>query len=310
MKKLKMPSSYTTLFAIIALVAVLTWIVPAGQYEYVDPDAEKLQPIAGTYTAAEKNPQGIWDVLIAPVQGFMEAIDISTYILVMGGYIAVVMSSGAIDVGIKSVIRKLSGKEHLLIPVLMCLFALGGTTFGMWEETMAFYLILIPVFIAMGYDSVVGVYVVALGAGLGTLGSTVNPFATGIASGFADISIGDGLVLRLIILVMAVALGSMFVMNYAKKVKADPKKSIVYDQKAENEKHFMAYSSNVSENAILTKKQKLILAIFALSFVIMVLGIVPWSGKFGITIFEDIHAFLTEMPVIGQILGHMVPLGD
>ena len=209
MKKLKMPSSYTTLFAIIALVAVLTWIVPAGQYEYVDPDAEKLQPIAGTYTAAEKNPQGIWDVLIAPVQGFMEAIDISTYILVMGGYIAVVMSSGAIDVGIKSVIRKLSGKEHLLIPVLMCLFALGGTTFGMWEETMAFYLILIPVFIAMGYDSVVGVYVVALGAGLGTLGSTVNPFATGIASGFADISIGDGLVLRLIILVMAVALGSM-----------------------------------------------------------------------------------------------------
>ena len=131
MKKLKMPSSYTTLFAIIALVAVLTWIVPAGQYEYVDPDAEKLQPIAGTYTAAEKNPQGIWDVLIAPVQGFMEAIDISTYILVMGGYIAVVMSSGAIDVGIKSVIRKLSGKEHLLIPVLMCLFALGGTTFGL-----------------------------------------------------------------------------------------------------------------------------------------------------------------------------------
>ena len=310
MKKLKMPSSYTTLFAIIALVAVLTWIVPAGQYEYVDPTAEKLQPIAGTYTAAEKNPQGIWDVLIAPVQGFMEAIDISTYILVMGGYIAVVMSSGAIDVGIKSVIRKLSGKEHLLIPVLMCLFALGGTTFGMWEETMAFYLILIPVFIAMGYDSVVGVYVVALGAGLGTLGSTVNPFATGIASGFADISIGDGLVLRLIILVMAVALGSMFVMNYAKKVKADPKKSIVYDQKAENEKHFMAYSSNVSENAMLTKQQKLILAIFALSFVIMVLGIVPWSGKFGITIFEDIHAFLTEMPVIGQILGHMVPLGD
>src|SRR5699024_4877520 len=135
------------------------------------------------YSTAESNEQGIWDVLVAPVQGFMDAVDVSLYILIMGGYLAVIMHSGAIDAGIGAVIRKLKGREIYLIPVLMCLFALGGTTFGMWEETMAFYMVLIPVFIAAGFDSVVGVYVVALGAGLGTLGSTVNPFATGIASG-------------------------------------------------------------------------------------------------------------------------------
>lgn len=308
MKKLKMPSSYTTLFLIIAFVAVLTWIVPAGQYEYVDPEAEKLQPIAGTYSPGESNPQGIWDVLIAPVNGFIDAIDVSVYILIMGGYLAVIMSSGAIDAGIKTVVKKLGGKEHLLIPVLMCLFALGGTTFGMWEETMAFYLILIPVFIAMGYDSAVGVYVVALGAGLGTLGSTINPFATGIASGFAGISIGDGIGLRFIILACALILGIAFVMNYAKKVKKDPKKSIVYDQKAQNEKSFLV--SSPKDNTVLTKNHKIILLLFGLSFVIMVLGIVPWAGKFGITVFEDIHNFLSSLPVIGLILGHTVPLGD
>lgn len=308
MKKLKMPTSYTTLFAIIALVAVLTWVVPAGKYQYVDPNADKLQPIAGTYERAEQNPQGIWDVFVAPISGYMEAVDVSVYILVMGGYIAVVMASGAIDAGIGGVIKKLKGREQMLIPTLMCLFAIGGTTFGMWEETMAFYLILIPVFIAAGYDSVVGVYVVAMGAGLGTLGSTVNPFATGIASGFADISIGDGIGVRLVILLVSLVMGISFVMNYAKKVKADPKKSIVYDHKEENEKYFLGTRSNTDIS--LTGKHKAILAVFSVSFIIMVLGIVPWADKFNIHIFQNIHDFLTGIPVLGKILGHLVPLGE
>lgn len=306
--KLKMPTSYTTLFVIIALVAVMTWIVPAGQYEYIDPEADTLQPIAGTYSTAESNEQGIWDVLVAPVQGFIDAVDVSLYILIMGGYLAVIMHSGAIDAGIGAVIRKLKGREIYLIPVLMCLFALGGTTFGMWEETMAFYMVLIPVFIAAGFDSVVGVYVVALGAGLGTLGSTVNPFATGIASGFAGVSIGDGIGLRLVILAACLLCGIWYVMRYAKKVKADPKKSIVYDAKTANEKYFLG-EKGVKNAGKLTGKHKAILSIFAVSFIIMVLGIVPWSDKFGITIFDDIHAFLTSVPVLGKMLGHMSPLG-
>ncbi len=307
-KKFKMPSTYTLLFLIVVVVAILTWIVPAGQYEYVDPEASKLQPIAGTFSLAEQNPQGIWDVLLSPVSGFMDAVDIAFYLLIIGGYLAVVVKSGAIDAGIGKVIRRLKGREHLLIPILMVLFAIGGTTFGMCEEAMGFYLILIPVFVAAGYDSLTAVYVVALGAGLGTLGSTVNPFATGIASGFAGISVGDGLLLRVLILIVTLIIGIIFVMRYAKAVKENPENSVIYDKKTENEAHFLG--DRKEEIIELTKKRQVILWVFGLTFFIMILGVIPWAGKFDITFFEDLVVSLAAIPFIGPLLGHMVPLGD
>ena len=307
-KKFKMPSAFTTLFIIIAIIAILTWIVPAGQYKYVDPNATKLQPIAGTYSLAKQNPQGLWEVLKAPIDGFFDASDIELFVLFIGGFLAVVMKTGAINAGIGNVVKKLNGKEYIMIPILMILFGLGGTTFGMSEETIAFYPLLIPIFIAAGYDALVAVSVAFIGSAIGCLGSTVNPFATGIASGFAGISIGDGLFLRFLILVITEAIGIIFVMRYAKKIKEDPSRSLIYNMKEENEKFFL--SGKKEEVTELTGKRKAVLWVFGLTFVVMVLGVIPWDDKFKINLFVNFANAIHKIPFIGTLLGNIVPLGQ
>lgn len=311
MKKLKMPTAYTLLFLIIVVIAALTWIIPGGQYDTkVDKATEQEIPVSGTYQqlpSDEQTPQGLWEILNAPINGFFDAKDIALFVLVIGGFLGVVMKTGAIDSGISRVIKKLKGREQWLIPILMVLFALGGTTYGMAEETIAFYPIVIPVLIAAGYDALTAVSIIALGAGVGVLGSTVNPFATGIASGFAGISIGEGMGLRLIILVVTLIITIWFVMRYAKKVKADPAKSLIASMKEENEKHFLTQKA---EDMEFTGRHKAVLSVFGITFVIMILGVIPWAYKFNITIFEELVNALGNIPLIGRLLGGMIPLGD
>ena len=137
-------------------------------------------------------------MLKAAFNGFYNAVDVCVFILMVGGFLGVVMKTGAIDAGVSNLIARLQGRENRLITILMLFFGLGGTTYGMWEETMAFFPLLLPVFLAAGYDAVVGVAVVLLGAGAGVIASTVNPFATGIAAGFAGVTLGDGLLWRML----------------------------------------------------------------------------------------------------------------
>ena len=165
MKQFRMPTAYTILFILLILVAAATWLVPAGTYDRAEDDT----PIAGTYHQVEQQPQGPGDVILASFQGFYDAVDVALFILMVGGFLGVVMKTGAIDAGVSNVVRLLGGREILLIPVLMILFSLGGTSFGMWEETMAFYPLLVPVFAAAGYDALVGVAVVLLGSGAGVV---------------------------------------------------------------------------------------------------------------------------------------------
>jgi uncharacterized ion transporter superfamily protein YfcC len=164
-----------------------------------------------------------------------------------------------------------------MIPILMCIFALGGTSYGMAEESLAFYALIITVMIAAGYDALTGAAILLLGCGIGTLGSTVNPFATGIASGFAGTSISEGFLLRLVILVVGTAIGIFFVMRYADKVKKDPTKSLIYDQKEANEQHFLGDQSGGSEFGEFTGRHKIILTLFGLAFVVMIYGVIPWE---------------------------------
>ena len=224
MKKFHMPTAYTILFILLILVAASTWVIPAGTYER---SGEESTPVAGTYQTVEQQPQGPGDVILASFQGFYDAVDVALFILMVGGFLGVVMKTGAIDAGVSNIIRILNGQEIWLIPVLMIMFSLGGTSFGMWEETMAFYPLLIPVFISAGYDPLVGISVVLLGSGAGVLASTVNPFATGIASGFAGVSLGDGLLPRLLMLLVFDAAAIWYVMAYASRVRAHPEKSLV-----------------------------------------------------------------------------------
>ena len=275
----KFPSAYTILFGLIAVVALLTWIVPAGQYDReMNESLGKEVPITGTYHAVEGNPQGIVDVLLAPIDGFYDhnsyeaaAIDVSLFILIIGGFLGLVTKTGAIDAGIERVTARLDGREELMIPILMALFAAGGTIYGMAEESLPFYTLLVPVMLAARFDPVVAAATVLLGAGIGTLGSTINPFATVIAANAAGIPFTDGIGLRIAMLVVGWLICVAYVMRYAKMVRADKTTSIVYDKYEENQAHFLGNRSN--EMLEFTTTRKIILALFAVSFGIMIYGV-------------------------------------
>ena len=287
-KKMKFPSAYTILFMLIILMAALTWIVPAGQYDMVHNDAlGKDVPLVGTYHKVESNPQGIVDIFMAPIQGFYDpssyvarAVDVALFVLIIGGFLAVVTKTGAIDAGVSWILKRLKGQEKLLILILMGLFAIGGSVYGMAEETLPFYAVLIPVMLAAGYDTIVGTSIIMIGSGIGCLGSTINPFSTVIASNAADINFMDGIGLRFLILFLGWIICVIYVMKYADKVKKDPSLSFVANQKKENESHFLSGKSQ--ETPVLNTTRKVVLATFLISFAIMIWGVSMggwWMGE-------------------------------
>ena len=292
-KKWKIPSSYVIIMAIVVLVAILSWVLPGGAYEYVDPDASTLQPIAGTYHEVDSNPQGVASVIMAPISGFMDSVDIILYTLVIGGYLAVVMKTGAIDAAIGATIRRLKGREKLLIPVLMLIFSFAGAAFGIEEETLPFFPVLIPVLLAAGYDTLVGLSVIKMGAALGVMGSIANPFAVAIASRFAGISMADGIVVRLVLLAIYIPAGIIFTMRYAEKERRDPTKSLVYAPAEENRKFFLK-ETDMDNLPELTTKRKLILVVFVVSFLIMIWGVLAWEDL-GITIWPTMGWWFPEL---------------
>jgi uncharacterized ion transporter superfamily protein YfcC len=291
-KKFTFPSAFTILFILLIVIALATWIVPAGSYDY---DAEGA-PIPGTYHEVEPNPQKLLSsALKGPITGMygiqdetgnvdvwnygelFGAIDVAMFVLIIGGFLGVTMKTGAINAGIAWVVSILKGKEKWMFPVLMTIFAIGGTSYGMAEETLAFYALIITVMLAAGYDGLSAGALILLGAGIGVIGSTVNPFATGIASGFAGTNISEGLIGRVVILVIGTIMGIIFVMRYAEKVKKDPTKSLIYDMKTENEKQFMSGKGEGTDFGKFTTRHKVILLFFFLAFVVMVYGVIPWE---------------------------------
>ena len=318
-RKFTFPSAYTILAFIIIIVAGLTYIIPAGKY---DTNPQDGAPIPGTYHTVEPNPQNISDMLLAPINGMYGlqdpagtisiynsgdlygAIDVAMFILMIGGFLGVTMKTGAIDAGIAAVVKRLGDRGKLLIPILMIIFAAGGTSYGMAEESLAFYPLVIAALIALGYDALTGVAVILLGAGIGVLGSTVNPFSTGIASGFAGIPLTDGLPLRILILVVGCALGIWYVMRYAAKVKADPAKSRVAEQEAANRKHFLR-SETQTETPEFTTRRKIVLLLFALSFVIMVVSVIPWIDL-GITRIKTRYWWFGELSALFMVMAFVI----
>jgi uncharacterized ion transporter superfamily protein YfcC len=318
-----LPSAYTILFALIVVMAIATWIIPAGSYDLDKQGA----PIPGSYHEVKGDPQRILvDSLTAPINGLygienakgninyyntgvlFGAIDVALFIIVIGGFLGVTMRTGAIQTGIGSLVNRLQGRERWMIPILMMVFALGGSTYGMAEESLAFYTLVIAVMIAAGYDALTGAAVLLLGCGIGTLGSTINPFATGIASGFAGVSISDGLLSRLIILVVGLGLGIFFVMRYADRVKRDPTRSAVRDMRQANEEHFSVQGE--AEQVAMTSRDKAILATFGLAFALMMYGVIPWQDM-GIGLptlwwwFPEMTALFILFSVVIGLIGHL-----
>ena len=288
----RFPTAYTILFLLIIAVAALTWVIPAGKYDRaMNEEVGREVAVPGTYQTVDPNPQGFFDVLLAPTAGFYDpdsyaanAIDVALFVLFLGGFLGVMNATGAIDTGIRSAMRHLSGHEIWMIPILMSLFALGGTTYGMAEETLAFYAILIPVMLAAGFDVVTGIAVIMIGAGIGVLGSTINPFATVIAANAANIPFTDGIVVRFILLIGGLIICAAYVMRYAMRVKADASRSVVARQWEAHRRLFLQGHEQDFNEATLSGTQMVALVIFGLTFAVMIWGVSTqdwWMARMG-----------------------------
>lgn len=345
MKKLQFPTAHTVLLIIAALVALSTWLIPAGKYEqlgynkekkvfvHYTKDGEKEHPatqatlehflikaklekftkgdiwkpigIPGTYYEVEPNPQGVTEFIQSPLLGIggdggknHGAIDVILFVLIIGGFIGVVHHTGAFDAGIAALAKRLEGRETLLIIIITCLIALGGTTFGLAEETIAFYPILVPVFLVAGYDAIVALGAIYIGSSIGTMASTVNPFSAIIASDAAGINWTSGLYGRLFMLIAGTALCLWYIIRYAERVRKDPERwSIIYSQKKEIEARFLTKKEGVEVSFDL--RIKLVLVIFAACFGVMIYGV---SGL-GWWFLEMTTVFFVGAVVIGVVAG-------
>lgn len=237
MKKRQIPHTYVIIFYIILFCAVLTWIIPGGQYvESIRPDGEKTV----VYEPVEHIPQ-TWQVFSAFYKGFVDKADIIVFILIIGGAFWIVNDSKAFDIGTVSFLRKARKMEHnplirkigvenFLLTAIMLLFSIFGAVFGMSEETIAFCLVLVPMAISMGYDSITGVCMVFVAAGLGFAGAILNPFTIGIAQGLAGIPLFSGIEYRIFCWVVINAVGFTWILRYAAKIKKNPQASLVYKE--------------------------------------------------------------------------------
>ncbi|MEE1209020.1 MAG: YfcC family protein, partial [Parafannyhessea umbonata] len=268
-KKRKMLTSFSIIFILLALVAIISILLNGTSFHYED--------IQGTVTGAT-----LGSFTMASVNGFKDAVDVCLFVMVLGGFLGIVNKTDALATGIDVLVAKMNGNELKLIPILMLIFAFGGTTYGMCEETVGFYALLSATMIAAGYDSLSGAMIVLLGAGVGCLGSTVNPFATGIASSALTdmgIKVNQAVVigLGLVLLVVSYAIAVFFVLQYAKRVKADPSKSLMSQDEIDASLASYANDSDSSQKKSLTGKQKGVLWVFAAAFIIMVISFVPWE---------------------------------
>ena len=261
-KKRGMPSSFTILLALLAIVAVITVIVSGTS--------------GGAVTAARLS-----DFCTAPILGFADALPVCLFVMILGGFLGMMTETGALDNGIAVLVQKLKGNEIMLVPVLMLIFSLGGTTYGMCEETVPFYALLAATMMAAGFDPMVGAATVLLGAGCGCLGSTVNPFAVGAAVDAltgVGIEVNQSIIIGLgaVLWIVTTAMSIVFVMSYAKKVKADKGSTILSMQELKDaeEAHGKA-ASEVNKEVKLTGRQKGVLIAFAFTFVVMIVGFIP-----------------------------------
>ena len=316
MKKLKFPTPYTVLMLVIVLAASLTFLLPSGSYstlqydkqqdsfvihtannsytvpatqeqldglgihiqlsKFKDEKIKKPISIPDTYVQSVPHPQGAKSVLFAPIRGIYDSIEVILFVLILGGFIGVFNSSGALNMGVGYLAHRLKGREGILIILLTTLLALGGTSFGLAEETLAFYPMLVPIFLAAGYDLMVPLAVIYIGSNVGSMASTTNPFAVIIASDAAGVDWTSGLSIRVIALAVCVLISIIYIIRYAEKVRKHPEKSIVYGVVLPE-----IYTANTPEKTTsLELSTKIELLVFALSFIVMIVGVSQWEWWF------------------------------
>ncbi len=278
--KFKVPHSYSIIFGLIIIMGILTWVLPSGQYQRkFDDHTNQSLIIPNTYHVVDSKPQGLQDILMSLLHGFVSAAEIIGFILIVGGAYGVIIRTGAIDRALHSAIKKLGSKIKILIVMLLFLFALAGSTIGTLEETIPFYLIMVTIMISLGYDAIIGIAVIFLGATTGNMASTLNPFATGVASAIANVDLRDALSERIIYWAISITITISYVLYYAIKVKKHPEKSLIADLRKEHYNHFINHDkSTIEEKKISEAKfsfsDKIVVFSLLALLVTMIYGIV------------------------------------
>lgn len=283
-------TAFSIIFILIFILGLFTYILP--QAEFVDGVIVNGSGVVGAKLS---------DILLSPILGFENAVDVCIFILILGGFLAIVARSQALETGIQVLVKKLKGNELALIPILMFIFSIAGTTYGMLEETVGFYAILAAAMVMAGMDTIVSSAIVLLGAGSGVLGSTVNPFAVGVAVGALPegIAVNQGLIIFIGVLLWlsTLAISIFFVRSYAKRVIKKKGSTILSLRERKNmELEYGGNAAKNQDNIKLNQTQILTLILFALSFAVMIIGFIPWED-FGVTIFANTTGWLTGSPL-------------
>ncbi len=298
--QLRMPNTFVLLFGLLALIAAATWVVPGGKYDtHLVNGRQVINPDTFHYVAS--NPQGFVALMLSPIKGFVEAALIIGFILIVGGAFAVLQKTQAIDALIKTVAKAHTHSalvRMLVIPVFVTLFSLGGATFGMAEEAIPFVLIFIPLALALGYDSIIGVSIPFVGSQVGFAAAFLNPFNVGVAQGIAGVPVFSGIGFRLIVWAACTALTIVFLMRYAARIKRDPQASPTYA--LDQERRLEAPHDDLAEFAGMTGVHKLVLLLFVATLVTMVVGVV----KYGWFI-EEIAALFLVMAISVGVVGRL-----
>ena len=243
----KVPHTYVIIFFIIVLAAVITWILPGGKYVDKEIVENGKTIIVKQFEYTQSSPQ-TWQIFSAFYKGFVKQSGIIVFILMIGGAFWIMNSGKAIDVGILSFLKaskkierykllRFIGINNIIITLIMLVFSVFGAVFGMSEETIAFIVIVVPLAVSMGYDSIVGVSMAFLAAGLGFAGAVLNPFTIGIAQGLSGLPLFSGIEYRLFAWVVINTVGIWYVLRYARKIKRNPEKSPVYKEDEYWRKH-------------------------------------------------------------------------
>lgn len=297
--KLKVPNTYLLIFSLLVIIAALTWIIPGGEYDRTIMNGREVV-VQNSFKYVDSNPQGFFALFISPLKGFVEAGLIIGFVLIVGGAFNVLAKTKAID----SLINKLA-KAHrkskslriMFIPILLIMFSLGGATFGMNEEIIPFVLIIVPICLALGYDSIVGVAIPLVGAHVGFASAFLNPFNVGIAQGIAEVPLFSGIGYRVICWVISTIVAILFMLYYVKKISKNPEASPTYaeDNVRRKNEHFDHIYNNDNHFSL---KHKLVLITFSLSLIMLVIGVIEFEW-----FIEEIAAMFFIMGILVGIIG-------
>lgn len=299
MQRLKLPNTFVLLFSILTLIALATWLVPGGKYDtHLVNGKALIDPASFHYI--DSKPQGLTALLMAPIKGFVEAAQIIGFVLIVGGAFAVLQRTEAIDALIKSIAKAHAHSALVrasVIPVFVTLFSLGGATFGMCEEAIPFILIFVPLALALGYDSVIGVSIPFVGSQVGFAAAFLNPFNVGVAQGIAGVPIFSGLGYRLIVWTLATGVTVLFLMWYAARIKKAPEKSPTYALDLEKR---AAHTLDLNAFDGMTRTHVLVLWIFMATLGAMVVGVVKFDWYI-----NEIAALFLSMAIGVGLIGRL-----